>query len=137
MKSGLQWPTAVVTEHTDSRMRSMAVATQRRIQDDFKKIFAVWQQAAPHSAGLVQQTVQIAASRDLTLIVRLVFAATTISLLLPCKIRVDETRRLDALRASIFLAWRFGAELEAWFHVKDCAGIGENPFCKVGSWFLV
>jgi hypothetical protein len=48
----------------------MAIATQWRIQDDFKKIFAVWQQAEPHSAGLVQQTVQIAASRDLTLIVR-------------------------------------------------------------------
>jgi hypothetical protein len=27
-----------------------------------KKIFAVWQQAAPHSRGLVQQTVQIVAS---------------------------------------------------------------------------
>ena len=50
-------------------MRSMAIATQWRIQDDFKKIFAVWRQAVPHSAGLVQQTVQIAASRDLTLIV--------------------------------------------------------------------
>jgi len=50
----------------------MAIATQWRIQDDFKKIFAVWQQAVPHSAGLVQQTVQIAASRDLTLIVRCV-----------------------------------------------------------------
>jgi hypothetical protein len=47
----------------------MAIATQWRIQDDFKKIFAVWRQAVPHSAGLVQQTVQIAASRDLTLIV--------------------------------------------------------------------
>jgi hypothetical protein len=47
----------------------MAIATQWRIQDDFKKIFAVWQQAVPHSAGLVQQTVQIAASHDLTLIV--------------------------------------------------------------------
>ena len=70
MQSGLQWPTAVVTEHTASRMRSMAIATQWRIQDDFKKIFAVWQQAVPHSAGLVQQTVQIAASHDLTLIVR-------------------------------------------------------------------
>jgi hypothetical protein len=48
----------------------MAIATQWRIQDDFKKIFAVWQQAVAHSAGLVQQTVQIAAARDLTLIVR-------------------------------------------------------------------
>jgi uncharacterized membrane-anchored protein len=46
----------------------MAIATQWRIQDDFKKIFAVWQQAVAHSAGLVQQTVQIAAARDLTLI---------------------------------------------------------------------
>jgi hypothetical protein len=52
----------------------MAIATQWRIQDDFKKIFAVWRQAVPHSAGLVQQTVQIAASRDLTLIVGSIFS---------------------------------------------------------------
>jgi hypothetical protein len=56
----------------------MAIATQWRIQDDFKKIFAVWRQAVPHSAGLVQQTVQIAASRDLTLIVGHLHCLTTI-----------------------------------------------------------